>query len=105
LLLFVEGIQAMPMYVYQEILPNGSEGERFDVLQKISDPPLTVHPRTGNAVRRVVTAAYTPKPFLGHDKKEQLSDRNLENLGFTKYVKGKGGYEKTAGDGPDLLKR
>jgi hypothetical protein len=26
-------------------------------------------------------------------------------LGFTKYVKGKGGYEKTAGDGPDLIKR
>jgi hypothetical protein len=93
------------MYVYQEILPDGSEGERFDVLQKISDPPLTRHPKSGNAVRRVVTAAFTPKPFMGHDKKEQLSDRNLEQLGFTKYVKGKGGYEKTAGDGPDLLKR
>jgi hypothetical protein len=95
----------MPVYVYQEILPDGSEGERFDVLQKISDSPLATHPRTGNPVRRVVTAAFTPKPFMGHDKQEQLSDRNLEKLGFTKYVKGKGGYEKTAGDGPDLIKR
>ena len=95
----------MPTYVYQETLPDGSDGERFEILQRISDEPLTVHPRTGNAVRRVVTAAFTPKPFLGHDKKEQLSDRNLEKLGFTKYVKGKGGYEKAAGEGPDLIKR
>ncbi len=95
----------MPTYVYQEILPDGSDGERFEILQRISDEPLKVHPQTGNAVRRVVTAAFTPKPFLGHDKKEQLSDRNLEKLGFTKYVKGKGGYEKAAGEGPDLIKR
>jgi hypothetical protein len=95
----------MPLYVYQETLPDGSDGERFEILQKVDDPPLTQHPATGNPVRRVITAAWTPKPFLGHDKKEQLSDRNLEKLGFTKYVKGKGGYEKTTGDGPDLIKR
>lgn len=95
----------MPLYVYQEILPDGSDGERFEVLQKIEEPALVKHPKTGNAVRRVITAAFTPKPFMGHDKKEQLSDRNLEKLGFTKYVKGKGGYEKTAGDGPDRIKR
>ncbi len=95
----------MPLYVYQELLPDGSEGERFEVLQKIEEPALTKHPKTGNAVRRVITAAFTPKPFMGHDKKEQLSDRNLEKLGFTKYVKGKSGYEKTAGDGPDMIKR
>ena len=95
----------MPLYVYQEILPDGSDGKRFEVLQKIDEPALKKHPQTGNPVRRVITAAFTPKPFMGHDKKEQLSDRNLEKLGFTKYVKGKGGYEKTAGDGPDTLKR
>lgn len=95
----------MPLYVYQEILPDGSDGERFEVLQKIDEPALELHPKTGNPVRRVITAAWTPKGFMGHDKKEQLSDRNLEKLGFTKYVKGKGGYEKTAGDGPDRIKR
>jgi len=95
----------MPMYVYQEILPDGSNGERFDALQKMSDAALTTHPQTGNPVHRVLTAAFTPKPFMGHDKKEQMSDRNLEKLGFTKYVKGKGGYQKTAGDGPDMIKR
>ena len=95
----------MPVYIYQETLPDGSDGERFEVLQKISEAALTKHPRTGNTVRRVITAAFTPKPFLGHDKKEQLSDRNLEKLGFTKYVKGKGGYEKVCGEGPDKVKR
>lgn len=95
----------MPLYVYQEILPDGSAGERFEVLQKINEPALELHPKSGNAVQRVITAAWTPKGFMGHDKKEQLSDRNLEKLGFTKYVKGKRGYEKTAGDGPDQLKR
>ncbi len=95
----------MPLYVYQETLPDGSPGERFEVLQRIDELALVKHPKTGNAVRRVITAAFTPKPFLGHDKKEQLSDRNLEKLGFTKYVKGKRGYEKTAGDGPDQIKR
>jgi hypothetical protein len=33
-----------------------------------------------------------------------LEDKNLERLGFTKYVKSdKGGYEKTVGKGPDSL--
>ena len=95
----------MPIYLYQEILPDGTDGERFEVLQKMGDSALEVHPQTGNPVRRVITAAWTPKPFLGHDPKEQLSDRNLEKLGFTKYVKGTRGYEKTAGDGPEMIKR
>jgi predicted nucleic acid-binding Zn ribbon protein len=94
------------MYLYEEILPDGSGGETFEVMQSIHDEPLTEHPQTGQPVRRKVTApAWAPKGFGKHDKKEQLSDRNLEKLGFTKYVKGKGGYEKTAGDGPDLIKR
>ena len=29
----------------------------------------------------------------------------FEKLGFTKYVKGKGGYEKTAGSGPELIRK
>jgi hypothetical protein len=38
--------------------------------------------------------------------KPDLSDRNLERLGLTKYKKsGEAGrkYEKVAGDGPDLI--
>jgi len=96
----------MPFYVYEEILPDGAAGATFEVMQSIHDAPLTVHPDSGVPVRRKVTApAYAPKGFGKHDKKEQLSDRNLEKLGFTKYVKGQGGYEKVTGDGPDMIKR
>lgn len=96
----------MPLYVYEEILPDGSAGATFELMQSIHDLPLTAHPQTGVPVRRKVTApAYAPKGFGKHNKKEQLSDRNLEKLGFTKYVKGKGGYEKVTGDGPDRIKR
>lgn len=96
----------MPMYLYETVLPDGSGGETFEFLQNIHEPALTAHPQTGAPIRRKVTApAWSPKGFGKHDKKEQLSDRNLEKLGFTKYVKGNGGYEKTVGSGPDLIKR
>lgn len=95
----------MPMYIYVEVLPDGSTGAEFELMQGIHDEPLTAHPKTGVPVRRKVTAPWSPKAFGKHDKKEQLSDRNLEKLGFTKYVKGKGGYEKTTGSGPDLIRK
>uniref|UniRef100_A0A7C2PG49 FmdB family transcriptional regulator n=1 Tax=Schlesneria paludicola TaxID=360056 RepID=A0A7C2PG49_9PLAN len=95
----------MPLYVYEEVRADGQPGETYEFLQGIHEPALTTHPQTGVPIRRKLTAAWTPKPFGKHDKKEQLSDRNLEKLGFTKYVKGKSGYEKTAGDGPELIKR
>ena len=45
----------MPIYVYEVITTDGQEGETFEVLQKISDPPLTKHPETGEPIRRVIT--------------------------------------------------
>ncbi len=96
----------MPLYMYVDVLPDGSAGERvFEFIQGIHDPAFTRHPESGIPIRRKVTAPWTPKPHGKHDKKEQLSDKNLESLGFTKYVKGRNGYEKTAGDGPELIKR
>lgn len=95
----------MPLYVYEELLPDGSGGATFELIQSIHEPALTQHPETGVPVRRRVTAPFMPKKFGKHNPKEQLSDKNLESLGFTKYVKGKRGYEKTAGDGPELIKR
>lgn len=95
----------MPLYVYEEVLPDGSGGAVFEFIQSIHESAFTTHPETGVAIRRRVTAPWMPKAFGKHDKKEQLSDKNLEGLGFTKYVKGKNGYEKTAGDGPELIRR
>lgn len=95
----------MPIYVYVEQQPDGTEGEPFEVIQSVHDAPLTVHPESGLPVRRVLTSAHTPKPWGSRDKKVQLADRNIEKLGFTKYVKGPRGYEKICGDGPDLKKK
>ena len=45
----------MPTYTYQVISSDGQYGERFEVVQGMRDEPLTVHPRTGEPVRRVIT--------------------------------------------------
>lgn len=97
----------MPMYEYAVVEDDGSEGEVFEVLQSMSEPPLTHHPETGRPVRRLLSA-----PGVGMSKKagmgfkQELSDSRLEKLGFTKYKKsGDGKYEKTAGAGPDTISK
>lgn len=97
----------MPTYVYEVILDDGEEGQVFEVFQKMSDPPLTHHPVTGQPVRRVfqppnVVSTYSDK----HMKKQVSDDKKLDKLGFTKYVKAGGGYyEKRAGRGPDVISK
>jgi hypothetical protein len=91
----------MPTYVYQVINDDGSDGETFEVVQKMSDPPLTRHPETGAPVRRVIQAPNIAGKWSQGATKQMLSDSNLDRLGFTKYQKtGKGQYEKRAGAGP-----
>ena len=90
----------MPTYVYAVIKPDGSDGEPFEVFQKISDPTLTQHPETGEPVRRLVVA---PQVQTQTDK-GRFSKSNLDRLGFTRYErKGDGHFEKTAGKGPDAI--
>jgi predicted nucleic acid-binding Zn ribbon protein len=94
----------MPIYVYEEVQPDNQPGETFEVLQKISDPPLTVHPEKGTPVRRVVAAVSIAGRWSDSAAKASLSDKNLNAKGFTKYVKaGDGRYEKRAGKGPDVI--
>ncbi len=91
----------MPLYVYQVIEADGSEGEVFEILQGISDPPLTVHPVNGKPVRQLLSAPNIVKRFAAGN----LSNEKLNSLGFTKYEKaGDGYYEKKAGSGPDVIK-
>ncbi|MBI2925016.1 MAG: zinc ribbon domain-containing protein [Verrucomicrobia bacterium] len=46
----------MATYVYETIPANPREApRRFEVEQKMSDPPLTKEPETGLLVRRVIT--------------------------------------------------
>ena len=86
---------AMPTYVYEIVKPDGTGGDRFELLQSMAEAPLEKHPETGEPVRRVITGIGNPKV---------LSDKNLDRLGFTKYVKsGDGKYEKTVGSGPSQI--
>ncbi len=47
----------MPTYVYETAPTDGSAPTRFELQQKLADAPLTVHPETGVAVARIMTAA------------------------------------------------
>ena len=94
----------MPTYVYQIINEDGSEGETFEIFQKMSEAPLTKHPETGKPVRRVITAPHVAGNWSDSSMKTKLSDKNLDRLGFTKYQRaGDGKFEKRAGKGPDTI--
>jgi hypothetical protein len=96
----------MPTYIYQEIRDDGEPGVVFEVVQRMAEAPLEVHPTSGRPVRRLLQ----PPSFLSKVKegsnKRMLDNSNLERLGFTKYEKSSSGtYEKTIGTGPDLIKK
>jgi len=90
----------MPVYTYQVVHDDGTEGETFDVIRKMSDPPLKTHPDTGEPVKRIYQAIHIAGSDNERHVKASLSDSNLEAKGFTKYVRnGKGHYDRTAGKG------
>lgn len=94
----------MPTYVYQVILEDGSEGEVFEHVQKMSDPPLKKHPKTGEPVQRIPQAPNLPLNYSDAATNSKLSDKNLDRLGFTKYQNAGGGhFEKKAGSGPNVI--
>ena len=94
----------MPTYTYQVVTADGSEGEIFEVVQPMSDDPLTTHPESGVEVRRIPSLPNIAGNWSDATTKSKLSNKNLDRLGFTKYEKaGDGHYEKTAGKGPDTL--
>jgi len=94
----------MPTYVYQIINADGSEGETFELFQKMTDPALTAHPETGQTVRRVIQPPNLPATWSEGASKQKLSNKNLDRLGFTKYERaGDGTYEKKAGKGPNAI--
>lgn len=91
----------MPTYVYQVIEDDGTDGLVFEVMQRMSDPPLTVHPESGKPVKKLLAAPHAMTRFGPGN----LSNDRLGKLGFTKYEKaGDGHYEKTAGGGPDVIR-
>jgi hypothetical protein len=96
----------MPLYEYAIVLPDGSDGATFEVLQTLSEPALTTHPDTGEPVRRLLGTPNAPKRWADANGRATLSSGNLARHGFTQYKNAGGGvYEKTAGAGPDTISR
>lgn len=99
----------MPIYVYQVIRPDGSDGECFEVEQSMKDEPLATHPRTGEPVRRVFQPPNLATKYTPGATKSKLDTKNVEKAGFTKYERDKltGQYHRVAGKdkrAPDTFK-
>lgn len=56
----------MPLYEYVVTREDGSEGERFEVMQSMQAEPWTKHPETGEPVRRVISRPAPPKVIGGN---------------------------------------
>ena len=96
----------MPLYLYEEVLADGSGGEVFELLQPLSAAAYAEHPDTGVPVRRIIGVPNAPKTWTDSQGKAKTSDGNLERLGFAKYVKGADGkYDKLFGKGPSKLNK
>jgi len=91
------GAKPMPIYEYQPDA-DGCEHCRdgFETMQLMSEPPLKTCPKCGGDVHRVISVTARPG-------KNILSNSNLKDHGFSKYVKRcDGQYTKEYGPGPDL---
>jgi len=96
----------MPIYLYEEIAADGSGGEQHELFQSMSASAYDTHPDTGVPIRRIFGVPNAPKTWTDSQGKAKTSDKNLERLGFTKYVKSADGkYEKTLGKGPSKLSK
>ncbi len=95
----------MPIYVYEILRDGADSGETFECVQSIKDKPLTVHPETGEPVRRVIAAPNVVGSHTDRAEKKILSNDNIERHGFTKYERAAPGqYVRTAGkEGPATL--
>ena len=72
----------MPTYVYEYLDENGEgTGESFEIVQPISADALTEH--EGRPVHRVPQAPNIAGKWSDIKSKGQLSNSNLERLGFT----------------------
>jgi putative FmdB family regulatory protein len=72
---------------------------RFEAFQRMGEKPLTSCPQCGKPCERLVSAATITGRF-------STSDSRVKELGMTKYKKaGDGVYEKTAGRGPNVIRK
>ena len=71
--------------------------ERFEVRQSMQDELLETCPQCGHPVERIISLCSVS---TSQSVKSMLSDKNLEEKGFTKLVnEGEGRFRKTTGAG------
>ena len=89
----------MPIYQYQVINEDGSEGLVFEIEQSMTDPALIEHPISRRPVKRVYSAPNLATRYTPGSTQSKLDDKNVEKHGFTKYDRDKltGTYHKVAG--------
>jgi hypothetical protein len=68
----------MPTYEYETLPTDGRPPVRFEVQQRMSDPPLEVHPQTGEPVQRVISAAFV----VGGGTSRTPGDCNINTCGM-----------------------
>jgi putative FmdB family regulatory protein len=91
----------MPIYEYAPVTPPGCAlcCYGFELLQRLSDAPLTQCSACGGPVQRVLGATQ-----MVSGQAHVLKEKYVAKHGFTQYRRiGKGLYEKTAGKGPDTI--
>jgi len=96
----------MPIYEYEYLDKKGEgTGKTCELVQSMKDDAYTKHPETGEPIRRVISPPRIAGKWSDMKAKSQLSNENLERLGFSKYEKRGDGYmERVAGkQGPKSI--
>lgn len=90
----------MPTYEFRHLRPDAHCADPFELFGPVSLADLAQCPHCGAAIERVLSAAgvVTGKAHL-------MKEAHFSQRGFTQYRKlEKGVYEKTAGQGPAIIK-
>ncbi len=86
----------MPIYTYQVVEPDGSDGEIFEVEQSIDSPALTHHPENGKKIRRIYSRVNINSEYT-KGREDKLSNIDyIKKKGFEVLQKDKisGNYYK-----------
>lgn len=67
----------MPTYEYETLPSDGRPPVRFEIQQRMADPPLETHPETGEPVQRVMSA-----PFVATGARATASACNITRCGM-----------------------
>lgn len=81
----------MPIYVYEESVEEQESGllrvRTFEALEPVCAEPMTVHPVTGNPVRRIVAPVAILNSDLVHDGKSKAEERQYYNNWYDGYMR------------------